>query len=210
MGAAPSPWVLHVSVPEELLQWVPHLSAVGRRLVSKSVPGPVAYEIKLDSHTENEARQRLGNAADETIHNGFLTLRCPEFTPTQEVLSAVKAPVAIIGAGTPTQPGVFDLQDLPANLLANNTAIAAAMDGGPTRYRRSSTLVRIEGGNYTILRPGVIDERILHRLAHELAQIGVSRPTDGMVESVSLDLTRLGDREARNRLPIAGQHFHTD
>ena len=39
------------------------------------------------------------------------------------------------------------------------------LDDGPTRYRRSSTVVRIEGEKHAITRPGVIDARILNRMA---------------------------------------------
>jgi protein-tyrosine phosphatase len=84
------------------------------------------------------------------------------------VLAKTKSPVAIIGAGTAAQPGVFEPQDLPANLLATeneNNGVHAILDGGPTRYRRSSTVVRIEGESYSVARQGVIDERIIHRLA---------------------------------------------
>lgn len=74
------------------------------------------------------------------------------------------APVAIIGAGTPAQPGIYEASDLPPSLLSGSE-IAAVVDGGPTRYRRSSTLVRIDGEQYSVLRPGVIDERIIDRMA---------------------------------------------
>jgi protein-tyrosine-phosphatase/tRNA A37 threonylcarbamoyladenosine synthetase subunit TsaC/SUA5/YrdC len=169
-GAAPghfAPWVIHVAQPEDLLGWVPGISALGRRLVTKSLPGPVAFEIKLDG-AEKRARERLGAAADEALHDGFLTLRCPEFSATQEMLAQVPAPVAIIGAGTRTQPAVIELGELPAALgteVGGGGEIRGAMDGGAARYRRSSTLVRLEGERHTVVRAGVIDERIIDRMA---------------------------------------------
>jgi protein-tyrosine-phosphatase/tRNA A37 threonylcarbamoyladenosine synthetase subunit TsaC/SUA5/YrdC len=166
-AAAPVPWVIHVAQIDDLLAWTPNLSALGRRLVTKSLPGPVAFQIKLDAAAEKAARKRLGAAADETLHEGFLTLRCPELPATQDVLAAVYDPVAIIGAGNRAQPAVFEIAELPAALFAppGAAALAAALDGGPTRYRRSSTLVRVEGDHYAITRQGVIDERIIQRMA---------------------------------------------
>jgi protein-tyrosine-phosphatase len=166
-AAPPAPWVIHVAHVDGLLAWTPHISALGRRLVTKSLPGPVAFQIKLDAAAEKAARQRLGAAADETLPGGFLTLRCPDLQATQDVLAAVREPVAIIGAGNRTQPAVFEIAELPAALFApqEGAAIHAALDGGPSRYRRSSTLVRIEGDQYAVMRQGVIDERILHRMA---------------------------------------------
>jgi protein-tyrosine-phosphatase/tRNA A37 threonylcarbamoyladenosine synthetase subunit TsaC/SUA5/YrdC len=167
-GAMPgqfSPWVIHVAKPEDLLGWVPGISALGRRLASKLLPGPVALEIKLNEADEKAARGRLGAAAEETLHEGFLTLRCPEFTTTQAMLAQVAAPVAIIGAGTRTQPAVLELGELPAAVVGGDQEIVGAIDGGATRYRRSSTLVRLEGEKYAVVRPGVIDERIVQRMA---------------------------------------------
>ena len=70
-GPAPpqfSPWVIHVAQPENLLAWVPHISFLGKRLATKSLPGPVAFDIKLDPADEAVARAGLGPAADETLH----------------------------------------------------------------------------------------------------------------------------------------------
>ena len=163
-GATPSPWVIHVAQPDDVLGWVPNLSPLGRRLVTKALPGPVAFEIKLDAGAQALAEKRLGDAAGETLHDGYITLRCPDFGTTQEVLAAVPDPVAIIGTGTSAQPSVYELTDLPP-AAPGSPQVDAALDGGPTRYRRPSTLVRIDGEQFSVVRPGVLDERILTRLA---------------------------------------------
>ena len=43
--------------------------------------------------------------------------------------------------------------------------IAAIIDAGRTRYRTSSTVVRIDGDHFSVIRPGVIDERIIQKMA---------------------------------------------
>ena len=166
-----SPWVIHVAQPEDIFTWAPHLTPLARRLIIKSLPGPVAFQIKLDDAAIAAARSRLGDAADETLHNPeegperYLTVRCPDFALTQNVLDRVEQPVAIIGAGTRQQPAIYDLQDLPASLVSSESQIAAALDGGPTRYRKPSTVVRIDGNAYNVVRAGVIDGRLFDRLA---------------------------------------------
>ena len=77
----------------------------------------------------------------------------------------MKDPVAIIGAGNRQQPAIYELQDVPAGLLSPESEIAAALDGGPTRHRKPSTVVRIDGNAYSVVRAGVIDGRIFDRLA---------------------------------------------
>lgn len=158
-------WVLHVSSPEEALGWVPGVSNLGRRMISKALPGPVAFQVKLAPADAAKARDRLGPAAAEVIGDGFLTLRCPDFVATQDVLAASGGPAAIIGVGAAGGGGVYELADLPDGVAGQ---IAGAMDGGPTRYRKPSTLVRIDAdgpGTFSVARAGVIDERIIQRLA---------------------------------------------
>jgi protein-tyrosine-phosphatase/tRNA A37 threonylcarbamoyladenosine synthetase subunit TsaC/SUA5/YrdC len=171
-GQPGAPWVVHVGQPEDVLAWAPGLSSMGRRLVSKALPGPVAFQIRLNETDLAAARDRLKDAADETLQDGYLTIRCPDASPTQQVLSEASTnggAIAIIGAGTPAQPGIYELSDLPEAILNPETAatgrVAAAIDGGPTRYKRSSTLVRLSGDAFSIVRPGVIDERIIQKMA---------------------------------------------
>ena len=190
-GITPN-WVLHVATPEDVIAWAPtSLSPLARRLITKALPGPVAFQIKLSDQDVAAARTRLGggggaSAADPTLINNTLTIRCPEFPQTQKILELAQGPVAIIGAGTPTHPAIFELADLPEGLVgeeasrggetpknvtdgqpeaANSPKIAAALDGGPTRYRRASTLVSLDGDHFSVTRPGVIDERILQKMA---------------------------------------------
>ena len=176
-GASPN-WVLHLAQPEDVLAWAPGVSQIGRRLILKALPGPIAFQIKLSQTDLAAARERLGSAADEAISpEGTMTFRVPEFPSTQQILAAVKFPVAIMGVGG---GGAYEPTDVPESLIAgtNNSAapVAAILDGGRTRYRTSSTLVRIEDaagkkggdGQFSVVRPGVIDERIIQRLADYL------------------------------------------
>jgi protein-tyrosine phosphatase len=163
-GAAPGPWVIHTGRVDDVHAWAPNLTPLGRRLINKSLPGPVAFQLKLTAADLDAARRRLQGAADESIQDGSITLRCPDFSVTQDVLAAVDAPIAIMGAGTTAQPSVHEVTDIPQALF-DDSHIAAVIDGGPTRYRRSSTLVKIDGDQYSVLRPGVIDERIIDRMA---------------------------------------------
>jgi protein-tyrosine phosphatase len=165
-GALKPHWVLHVATAEEALRWVPHISHVGRRLLTKGLPGPISFQVKLTPEDMAAATARLEDAAPQVIVDGFLTLRCPDFAVTQDVLASAKVPVAIVGAGKSSGgPGVFEAGDLPASVASQ---VAGTVDGGPTRYRKSSTLVQVDGGGpgtFSVVRPGVIDERIVQRMA---------------------------------------------
>jgi protein-tyrosine-phosphatase len=123
-----------------------------------------------------------------------MTFRVPELAPTQQVLGSVEAPAAIIGAGTAAQPGIFEATEVPASVLQASGGPQVILDAGPTRYRRSSTLVRIDGDRYTIVRPGVIDERIIHRLADMSILFVCSGNTCRSPMAAALAARQLADR----------------
>jgi protein-tyrosine phosphatase len=58
-----------------------------------------------------------------------------------------------------------DLAGIAPSLLEHLDAI---VDAGPTRYKKLSTLVAVTHERVQVLRPGVIDERLIDRLAEYL------------------------------------------
>src|SRR5512133_3451326 len=63
-------WVVHVGQVSEALAWIPGISALGRRLLTKALPGPVAFQIVLTEGDLAAASARLGDLWDETIVDG--------------------------------------------------------------------------------------------------------------------------------------------
>ena len=215
-GANPQ-WVLHLASAEDLLTWAPNLTQIAQRLITKALPGPIAFQIKLSPEDATAARERLGDAANETISaDGSITFRVPELGATQQVLADAGVPIAIIGAGKRECGAVYEIADLPDSLFPDrwrcgggaelsdegagtsemspqdtpeppqtrpespptppktvfhthrDTPVSAIIDAGRTRYRTSSTVVRIDGEHFSVIRPGVIDERIIQKMADYL------------------------------------------
>jgi len=159
-------WVLHVPNVDDALALLPDLSAVGQRLMRRVWPGPVALQIRLSPADETRINRALGEASAETLltegPDHYLTLRCPDVPITQDILAATHGlPIAIVGAASTGQPPAYDASDIPPAVAERLEAI---IDAGPTRYRKPSTLVRIVGDRVSVIRPGVIDERIIQRL----------------------------------------------
>ena len=135
----PSPWVIHVAQPEDLLTWGSQSFSDGPPLGHEVAarPGRLSNQARFQRRIDRAPNARV-RLLPETISDGYITLRCPDFLSTQQVLQAVKTPVAIIGAGTASQPGVFDLLDIPPSLLSPvdsaeiPSCVHAALDGGPT------------------------------------------------------------------------------
>jgi len=161
-------WVIHVPSGDHALErYLPDLPPVGRRLVQKCWPGPVALQVQPSAREHTLLQALLGDALAEIWVENMphsapsYTLRCPDFFVTQEILAAAGVPVAIIGANP---SGMEQATDAAGVVEAVRENVDAVVDGGPTRYRKPSTLVRLDAEGLKVLRPGVIDERILYRL----------------------------------------------
>ncbi len=201
---APKPgWVIHTASVEHALSWAPNLSPLGKRLLTKGLPGPIAFQIKLSDADLAAAQSRLGSTWDETIMEGALTLRVPDSPILRDILSrAADQPVAIIGAGNGA--AAYEISDVPDTALA---AAEIAVDDGPARYRKASTLVRIDGERYSVVRPGVIDERIINRLADFTILFVCSGNTCRSPMAAALATRQLADRLKMDPRDLHARHI---
>ena len=160
-----TPLTPHLASAEELPQFVGNPGPLARRLTSKLWPGPVAIVFTVaDAEKQRAAAERLGVEASVLYAaDGRITLRCPDDSFAEAVLARAGQPAVLTRLGLPTgsqatrPPTDADLADLP---------VSAVYDGGPTRYARPSTVVRIEpdGESWSVVREGIYDRRILERL----------------------------------------------
>ena len=158
-------WVIHVARPADVLTYIPDASPLARRVMTKGWPGPIALQFAVTPNQIAHLEAILGDALPETIVDGHVTFRCPESYITQEILASVSDPVAIIAATAPGEPAVMEATAVSSAIADQMDAI---VDAGPTRYSKTSTLVRIGGEKLMVIRPGLIDARIIERLADQL------------------------------------------
>jgi protein-tyrosine phosphatase len=167
-------WVLHLAAPAEADRLIPDLNPTVRRIFTRAWPGPVAFQLRLTPAQIASLGKTLGDAMEECLIDNFITLRCPDNVMTSEILATVGNPVAILAANSAGSNGPYEIADIPEPILSG---VDAVIDAGATRYRKPSTLARINPASSTdhrslttdhsiqVLRPGVIDERIIQRMA---------------------------------------------
>ncbi len=127
-------WVLHVASPDDVLNWAPSLSPIGRRLISKALPGPIAFQIRLIEAEAAAAQERLGEVADEVLlpdtskdlglrtKDFYLTIRCPDFPQTQK------------SSPTPASPSPSSAPAPPRNLESSSSPTSRTDSSNPTRH----------------------------------------------------------------------------
>ena len=152
------PLTVHLADPADADRFLGEVSDLGRRLMKKLWPGPVGLTFDVPADRRAAVAAEL-NAAEGDLYDadGTITLRCPDHPLASELLYAAGGPCAItMAAGADP--------DLAALAEQAGDAIDLIFDAGPTRYHKPSTLLRVRGNRFEVVRTGVYDERIIQRL----------------------------------------------
>ncbi len=160
---AKQPFTVHVGRREDAEAYAVDIPAPARRLMTKAWPGPLTLILPVPDPARAAAYPRLSPAGRESIYpEGSVGLRLPDHLVARELLAAADCPVVASSANfsgdhPPTEAGPVREQ------LADR--IDLILDAGPARYARASTIVAFHGDAYRLVRPGVLDERTIRRLA---------------------------------------------
>jgi protein-tyrosine phosphatase len=118
--------------------------------MKKLWPGPVALQFDVTPARRTEVAKQVGVAESEIYADGMIALRCPDHIVAADVLGRADVPVVVTAAGQ-SATEILDKVDL-------------ALDAGPTRFNKPSTMLKVKSDGYEIVRTGVYDERIIERL----------------------------------------------
>jgi L-threonylcarbamoyladenylate synthase len=149
------PLTLLLKGPEEVTDWVPAISKVGRRMAWRLWPGPAT--LVFPPQAANGLYSRLPAAARLLISpGGDVALRSPGHPIVREILRLLPAPLVISTVATADYP-------IPstADSLRGLSCVDMVVDAGPTHYQNFATVVRIDGDRWSVERPGVIDAATL-------------------------------------------------
>ena len=156
-GAADGkPLTVHLAHREQAFEFLGPVGDVGRRMMRKLWPGPVGLMFAVPAQRRAEICEKFEVAESDLFEQQWITLRCPDHVVTADILAAVSDPVVFIRASAGG--------DSPVKLAeALDGKVERVIDAGPTQFSKPSTLVRLDGERYSIVRAGVYDERIIDR-----------------------------------------------
>jgi len=159
--AEDKPLTLAIRGSAEVLDWVPQMSPLPRRLARRCWPGPLTLvfadgvEKGLASRLPERVRQRV-------CPSGTLGLRTPAHAAIWETLSRLPGPLALSSANRSGEPAATTADEARQALGED---VALLIDDGPTRYRQASTVVQVNGNGWSVLREGVLTSAELERQA---------------------------------------------
>jgi len=156
-------FTVHIGSSADANQFVPELGGLASRFIRKAWPGPLTLILPVEVPAAAPIMGRLnGTAAEAMYYNNAIGLRYPDDSIAESILRTVTSPVVAASANLAGRPPAQTAEDVLRDLGGR---IDLVVDGGRTRYARPSTIVRVSGGAYEIVREGVYDRRTLERLS---------------------------------------------
>jgi len=156
-------FTVHVGRRDDIPRFAGALGALAQRLVRKALPGPLTLILPVaDPGSVPVMRKLDAAAAGAMYYGGAVGLRCPDDAVAAALLGAVSFPVVAASANAAGSPPPY----------SGATAAAAVggladllLDAGATRYGKPSTIVRVTGSSFEVVREGALDRGVIERLA---------------------------------------------
>jgi protein-tyrosine phosphatase len=155
------PWTLALRSAAEALDYLPQLGRRGRRLAGRCWPGPIT--LVSGDGVEAGAVQRLPEVVRQRIcPAGTVGLRVPAHAAVHEVLRLLPGPLLLTSANRSGDPPATTAEEV---CQALGDEVAVVIDDGPSPLGQASTVVRVQGDRWEVLREGVVSSEDLQQLA---------------------------------------------
>jgi len=157
------PYTLHIGRKEDLSMYVPKHQIRVRKLVERAWPGPLTVIFELSEEDLAKQEKRLGVEVFENLYHGnTIGVRCPDNAAAAMLLRQVQNPVVAPSANITGMPPATDAEAVLAQLAGQ---VDVVVDGGPCRYKKSSTVVRAVRSGFEVLREGMYSAEDLARIS---------------------------------------------
>jgi len=158
-----NPMALAISGLKSLSEFVSDMSGLANRLARRCLPGPVSIVLKVPPQSEffnlPEYVQKLCSK------DGFVSFRVPQHFFTFPVLQKLDEPLVLTSANRSGEKELTDINSL-ASVFGNEVDFIA--DDGDAANKKPSTVVKIDGENYSILRQGAVSAETIQRLTAKM------------------------------------------
>jgi protein-tyrosine phosphatase len=155
------PMALAITGPEQALEWLPDMGTLGRRLARRCWPGPVTL-VSGEGLESGLARNLPVSVRRRLCPGGTLGLRAPAHDAIQLVMEAMPGPLVLTSANRGGEPESVTADEV---IRAVGNEVDLVIADGPSPLRTPSTVIRVEGNAWSVLREGALPISTLERLA---------------------------------------------
>ena len=156
-------YTLHIGRTADVEKYVPAIGLRAKKLIKNAWPGPLTIVFEL---TESDIKKQKKNLKKEVFERLYkdntIGIRCPDNAIAAMLLQRTKHPVVAPSANKTNQPPATDAEQVLAQFSGQ---IDLLLDGGPCKYKKSSTVVKIGKKGLEILRAGVYSQEELEAMS---------------------------------------------
>lgn len=164
--AQDNPLIVHVSSIEMLKKIVKEIGDIEKKLIETFWPGPLTIIFKRNEILPNVVTANLDTVA----------VRMPNNIVAKKLIEYSELPIAAPSANISGRPSGTKVEDIIEEL---DGKVSYILDGGFVDIGLESTVVKIEGENINILRPGKITKEQLEQISK---QVKIDKNVLGKVE----------------------------
>jgi len=156
-------YTLHIGQKDDCRRYVPKLGLRAEKLIRRAWPGPLTLVFELDPIELSKRKEHFEADVVETLYkNGSIGVRCPDHPVASALLDLADGPVVAPSANLAGQSPAADAEGVLASV---GEKIDLVLDGGPCKYRQSSTVARVGTQGVALLREGVYSDADLRAMA---------------------------------------------
>ncbi|UCC22928.1 MAG: threonylcarbamoyl-AMP synthase [Planctomycetota bacterium] len=155
-------YTLHIGDKADVQKYVPRIGLKAQKLIGRAWPGPLTIVFKLDEADMEKQRTCLDDEVFKNLYkDNSIGIRCPDHPVAKMLLKEAKNPIVAPSANLAgEQPATGAEQALEQF----SGRIELLLDCGACRYKKSSTVARIEKKGLEILRAGVYSQEELESM----------------------------------------------
>ncbi|UCG58963.1 MAG: threonylcarbamoyl-AMP synthase [Phycisphaerales bacterium] len=156
-------YTLHIERTDEVAKYVPTVGLRAQKLMREGWPGPFTLVFELNKADMQRQRSDLGEEVVANLYaDDSVGIRCPDNPIAAHLLRMVRSPVVAPSANAAGRAPAVAAEQVLAQLPGQ---IDLVLDGGPSKYKKGSTVVKIGPKGLEVLRPGVRSREELQRLS---------------------------------------------
>lgn len=159
------PFAFAIKSYEDALDYVPDMSVLARRLARRCWPGPVTLVLP-NGHPDSVVRRLPQPVQDMAVPSGTIGLRVPAHETTQQILRLLAGPIVLTSANLSDQADCVDGAKVVEEL---GDELDLIINDGRSRFGQPSSVVKVDDGEFSFLREGVIDQNTLGQMSKFIA-----------------------------------------
>ena len=151
-----NPLIVHLAKKKDIKKYVRYITGTQQKLINAFMPGPISIVFE-----KNDKICSSVCAGGDTV-----AIRIPENKVARKFIAKTHRPICAPSANTSKRPSPTIAQHVFDDM---NGKIPLIIDGGSTNIGIESTVVRCEGPNVYILRPGKINKEMIAKKCNLIA-----------------------------------------